>query len=96
MIHRLNNIPLDEKDYKDELNTTKYLAESNGYEDVYKRQVLSTSKSVSDLYYARVSSTQLKRYSVNRKRQFVRESFMFTRIYSYSYSYRTPQSTVKE
>ena len=32
MIHRLNNIPLDEKDYKDELNTIKYLAESNGYD----------------------------------------------------------------
>ena len=31
MIHRLNNIPLDEKDYKDGLNTTKYLSESNGY-----------------------------------------------------------------
>ena len=30
-IHRLNNIPLDEIDYKDELNTIKYLAESNGY-----------------------------------------------------------------
>ena len=32
MIHRLNNIPLDEIDYKDELNTIKYLAESNGYD----------------------------------------------------------------
>ena len=32
MIHRLNNIPLDEVDYKDELNTIKYLAESNGYD----------------------------------------------------------------
>ena len=32
MIHRLNNIPLDEIDYKDELNTVKYLAESNGYD----------------------------------------------------------------
>ena len=31
-IHRLNNIPLDEIDYKDELNTIKYLAESNGYD----------------------------------------------------------------
>ena len=48
MIHRLNNTPLHEKDYKDELNTIKYLAESNGYDrtiavsythlDVYKRQ----------------------------------------------------------
>ena len=28
----LNNIPLVEKDYKDELNTIKYLAESNGYD----------------------------------------------------------------
>ena len=32
MIHRLNNIPLDEIDYKDELITIKYLAESNGYD----------------------------------------------------------------
>ena len=32
MIHRLNNIPLDEIDYKDELNTIKYLADSNGYD----------------------------------------------------------------
>ena len=32
MIHRLNNIPMDENDYKDELNTIKYLAESNGYD----------------------------------------------------------------
>ena len=31
MIHRLNNIPLDEIHYKDKLNTIKYLAESNGY-----------------------------------------------------------------
>ena len=31
MIHRLNNIPLDEKDYKDKLNMIKYLAESNRY-----------------------------------------------------------------
>ena len=30
--HLLNNIPLDETDYKDELNTIKYLAESNGYD----------------------------------------------------------------
>ena len=28
---QLNNIPLDEKDYKDELNTIKYLAETNRY-----------------------------------------------------------------
>ena len=32
MIHRVNNIPLDEIDYKDKLNTIKYLAESNGYD----------------------------------------------------------------
>ena len=31
MIHRLNTIPLDEKDYKEKLNTIKYLVESNGY-----------------------------------------------------------------
>ena len=30
MIHRLSNIPLDEKDYQDELNTIRYLAETNG------------------------------------------------------------------
>ena len=32
MIHRLNNIALDENDYKDELNTIRYLADSNGYD----------------------------------------------------------------
>ena len=31
MIHRFNNIPLDEKDYNGKLNTIKCLAESNGY-----------------------------------------------------------------
>ena len=32
MCIRDSNIPLDEIDYKDELNTIKYLAESNGYD----------------------------------------------------------------
>ena len=32
MKHRLNNIPLDEKDFKGDLNTIKYLAETNVYD----------------------------------------------------------------
>ena len=40
MIHRLNNIPLDEKDYKDELHTIKYLAESNGYDRTIVNKLL--------------------------------------------------------
>ena len=39
-IHRLNNIPLDEKDYKDELNTIKCLAESNGYNRIIVNKLL--------------------------------------------------------
>ena len=39
MIHRLN-IPLDEKDYKDELNTIKYLAESNRYDKTIVNKLL--------------------------------------------------------
>ena len=40
MIHRFNNIPLDEKDYKDELNTIKYLAESNRYDTAVVNKLL--------------------------------------------------------
>ena len=43
MIHRLNNIALDEKDYKDELNTIKYLAESNGYNRTIVSKLLHLS-----------------------------------------------------
>ena len=43
MIHRLNNIPLDEMDYKDELNTIKYLAESNGYDRTIVSKLLHLS-----------------------------------------------------
>ena len=31
MVNRLNNIPMDTKDYNNELNTTKYIAQENGY-----------------------------------------------------------------
>ena len=40
MIHKLNNIPLDEKDYKDKLNTIKYLAESNGHDRTIVNKLL--------------------------------------------------------
>ena len=46
MIHTLNNIALDEKDNKDELNTIKYLAESNGYDRTIVDKLLhNTQKS---------------------------------------------------
>ena len=47
MIHRLNNIPLDEKDYKDELNMIKYLAESNGYDRTIVSKLLHRTNNLS-------------------------------------------------
>ena len=44
MIHRLNNIQLDEKDYKNELNTIKYLAESNWYNRTIVNKLLQKKK----------------------------------------------------
>ena len=60
MIHRLNNIPLDEKDYKDELNTTKYLAESNRYNRTIVNKLLhkTTTKTENKDVYKRQNIRQ--------------------------------------
>ena len=49
-IHRLLTVPLDDNDFRDELNVIKYIAVANGYNsltidkllDVYKRQFLQS------------------------------------------------------
>ena len=68
MIHRLNNIPLDEKYYKGKLNTIKYLAESNGYNRTIVNKLLhKTNNSHRILYWHRYVDDILILYRGNKR-----------------------------